>query len=143
MTLAKTQPIFCTLNFFSCIQIATMAKCRVIQSFAGNAIQTSADGLYLARHVALKIGLPQEVPAVTINRLCGSGFQCVVDACHVGNLRSFLVFYRFSQYALALHCLSKRTEYFLIFSPRKCFKQRESATRTCLECLLARTKRLM
>ena len=46
----------------------------------GNALQTSADAIYLARHVGLQAGLPQETPAVTINRLCGSGFQAVVSA---------------------------------------------------------------
>jgi acetyl-CoA acyltransferase 2 len=44
----------------------------------GNALQTSADAIYLARHVGLKAGLPQPVPAITLNRLCGSGFQAVV-----------------------------------------------------------------
>src|SRR5712671_4797738 len=46
----------------------------------GNVMQTSADAIYLARHVGLKAGLPQHVPALTVNRLCGSGFQAVVDA---------------------------------------------------------------
>src|SRR3954468_12987013 len=46
----------------------------------GNVIQTSADAIYLARHVGLRVGLPQHVPALTVNRLCGSGFQAVVDA---------------------------------------------------------------
>jgi acetyl-CoA acyltransferase 2 len=46
----------------------------------GNVIQSSKDAAYLARHVGLRIGLPQETPAVTINRLCGSGFQAVIDA---------------------------------------------------------------
>src|SRR3954465_14018405 len=46
----------------------------------GNVIQTSADAIYLARHVGLKAGIPQQVPALTVNRLCGSGFQAVVDA---------------------------------------------------------------
>jgi acetyl-CoA acyltransferase 2 len=46
----------------------------------GNALQTSADAIYLARHVGLQAGLPQEVPALTINRLCGSGFQAIVSA---------------------------------------------------------------
>src|SRR5205807_10347122 len=36
-------------------------------------LQTSADAIYCARHVGLKAGLPIEVPAVTVNRLCGSG----------------------------------------------------------------------
>ncbi len=43
----------------------------------GNVLQTSADALYLARHVGLRAGLPQEVPAVTVNRLCGSGFEAI------------------------------------------------------------------
>jgi acetyl-CoA acyltransferase 2 len=43
----------------------------------GNALQTSADAIYLARHVGLRSGIPQEVPAVTVNRLCGSGFQAL------------------------------------------------------------------
>lgn len=46
----------------------------------GNVAQTSADAIYLARHVGLKAGLPQRVPAVTVNRLCGSGFEALVQA---------------------------------------------------------------
>ena len=41
----------------------------------GNALQTSADAIYCARHIGLKAGLPIEVPAVTVNRLCGSGIR--------------------------------------------------------------------
>lgn len=48
----------------------------------GNVCQTSADAIYLARHVGLRIGLPQHVPAVTVNRLCGSGFEAVVQGAH-------------------------------------------------------------
>jgi len=44
----------------------------------GNVLQTSADAIYGARHVALKAGLPIEVPALTVNRLCGSGIQAAV-----------------------------------------------------------------
>ena len=39
----------------------------------GNALQTSGDAIYGARHVGLKAGVPREVPALTVNRLCGSG----------------------------------------------------------------------
>ena len=46
----------------------------------GNALQTSADALYGARHVGLKAGIPRTVPALTVNRLCGSGLQSVVTA---------------------------------------------------------------
>ncbi len=46
----------------------------------GNALQTSGDAIYGARHVGLKAGLGQHVPALTVNRLCGSGLQAVVTA---------------------------------------------------------------
>jgi acetyl-CoA acyltransferase 2 len=46
----------------------------------GNVLQTSADAPYLARHVGLRVGLPIETPAVTVNRLCGSGFEAVAQA---------------------------------------------------------------
>ncbi|HEX7078171.1 MAG TPA: acetyl-CoA C-acetyltransferase [Candidatus Eisenbacteria bacterium] len=44
----------------------------------GNALQTSGDALYGARHVGLKAGIPVPVPALTVNRLCGSGIQSVI-----------------------------------------------------------------
>src|SRR5271154_228259 len=46
----------------------------------GNVMQTSADALYGARHVGLKAGLKVETPAVTVNRLCGSGIEAVSQA---------------------------------------------------------------
>ncbi len=46
----------------------------------GNVMQTSADALYGARHVGLKAGLPVETPAVTVNRLCGSGMESISQA---------------------------------------------------------------
>jgi acetyl-CoA acyltransferase 2 len=46
----------------------------------GNVMHTSADALYGARHVGLKVGLAEEVPAVTVNRLCGSGIEAVSQA---------------------------------------------------------------
>ncbi len=49
----------------------------------GNALQTSADALYGARHVGLKAGLKAEVPALTVNRLCGSGMQSIVSAAQM------------------------------------------------------------
>lgn len=48
----------------------------------GNALQTSGDAIYGARHVGLKSGVPKEVPALTVNRLCGSGFEAIVQAGH-------------------------------------------------------------
>ena len=46
----------------------------------GNALQTSGDAIYGARHVALRAGLPIQVPALTVNRLCGSGIQSIISA---------------------------------------------------------------
>src|SRR5262250_1221541 len=49
----------------------------------GNAQQTTGDALYGARHVGLKAGLPIETPALTVNRLCGSGMQAIVNAAQM------------------------------------------------------------
>src|SRR5437899_13056556 len=46
----------------------------------GNVMQTSSDALYGARHVGLKAGLKIETPAVTVNRLCGSGIEAIAQA---------------------------------------------------------------
>jgi len=46
----------------------------------GNVLQTSSDAIYGARHVGLKTGLRIETPAVTVNRLCGSGIEAIVQA---------------------------------------------------------------
>ena len=48
----------------------------------GNVMQTSADAIYGARHVALKACVPVEIPALTVNRLCGSGIQAAVSGAH-------------------------------------------------------------
>ncbi len=48
----------------------------------GNVLQTSSDAIYLSRHVGLRAGVPVPVPAVTVNRLCGSGFEALVQAKH-------------------------------------------------------------
>lgn len=49
----------------------------------GNVIQSSRDAAYLARHVALHAGMPIEVPGLTLNRLCGSGFEAIVQAARM------------------------------------------------------------
>ncbi|HLF56582.1 MAG TPA: acetyl-CoA C-acyltransferase, partial [Thermoanaerobaculia bacterium] len=55
----------------------------VDHTIIGNALQTSSDAIYGARHVALKAGVPQEVPALTVNRLCGSGVQAILSGAHL------------------------------------------------------------
>ena len=47
--------------------------------YFGNVIQSSSDAAYLARHVGLQCGVPIASPALTINRLCGSGFETIIQ----------------------------------------------------------------
>ena len=49
----------------------------------GNVLQTSADAVYGARHIALKAGVPVDVPALTVNRLCGSGIQAAISGAQL------------------------------------------------------------
>lgn len=59
----------------------------------GNAQQTSGDALHGARHVALKAGLPVETPALSVNRICGSGIQSIVSGARMiqlGEVRTVL-----------------------------------------------------
>lgn len=55
-------------------------KERIDDVVFGNVMQTSADAIYLARHVGLRVGLPVATPALTLNRLCGSGLQAILTA---------------------------------------------------------------
>jgi acetyl-CoA C-acetyltransferase len=50
------------------------------QVVIGNVIQSSKDAVYLPRHIGLKVGVPIDVPALAVNRLCGSGLQAIVSA---------------------------------------------------------------
>lgn len=59
---------------------STLNADEIEQVILGNVQQTSADAIYGARHVGLKAGVPIEAPALTVNRLCGSGFQAVITA---------------------------------------------------------------
>jgi len=61
------------------IERSGLSSADIDQTIFGNAQQTSADAIYLARHVSLRAGVPNTAPALTINRLCGSGFQSIVS----------------------------------------------------------------
>jgi acetyl-CoA acetyltransferase family protein len=85
------------LRDFTAMELAAIASQEAIRragvdakdfdhAVFGNAQQTSGDSLYGARHVALKAGLPIEVPALTVNRLCGSGLQSIVSAAQMMQL---------------------------------------------------------
>lgn len=81
------------------LERASITPEEVQQTIFGNVLYTTNDSLYFARHVALKTGCRIETPALTVNRLCGSGFQAVVsgaleiitgesDVCLVGGAES-------------------------------------------------------
>jgi len=59
-----------------------VAKERIDDIVFGNVMQTSADAIYLARHVGLRAGIPMGTPALTLNRLCGSGLQAILTAAN-------------------------------------------------------------
>ena len=67
------------LSADAALEAAAVEPADVGHVFFGNALQTSADAIYLARHVGLRAGVPQEAGALTVNRLCGSGFQAIVS----------------------------------------------------------------
>lgn len=59
---------------------AGVAPTEVDECIFGNVVQTTPEDVYCARHIALRAGVPVQAPALTVNRLCGSGFQSVVTA---------------------------------------------------------------
>jgi acetyl-CoA acetyltransferase family protein len=82
------------LKDFSAIQLGAIAARAALERtgvppaavdhvIVGNVLQTSADAVYGARHVGLQAGLPVEVPALTVNRLCGSGIQAAISAAQM------------------------------------------------------------
>ncbi|MFJ8415628.1 acetyl-CoA C-acetyltransferase [Bacillus paramycoides] len=62
------------------IRKAKIAPEEIDQVIFGNVQQSSKDAHYLARHVGLKSGVPVHVPALTINRLCGTGVEAILTA---------------------------------------------------------------
>jgi acetyl-CoA acetyltransferase family protein len=81
------------------LETTGVAPGEIDHTIIGNALQTSGDAIYGARHVALKAGVPYARPALTVNRLCGSGIQAIVSgaqmiqlgeaqACLVGGMES-------------------------------------------------------
>jgi acetyl-CoA acetyltransferase family protein len=76
------------------VEAAGVEARHIDQVVYGNALQTSSDAVYLARHVGLAVGIPEERPALTVNRLCGSGFQaiaCGAQEILLGDARTALV----------------------------------------------------
>jgi len=85
------------LKDISAIELGTIASRAALEStgvapeeidhtIMGNALQTSGDAIYGARHVALKAGVPFDRPALTVNRLCGSGIQSIISGAQMVQL---------------------------------------------------------
>jgi acetyl-CoA acetyltransferase family protein len=76
------------------LEQAGVAADEIDHTVMGNALQTSGDAIYGARHVALKAGIPFDRPALTVNRLCGSGIQSIISGTQLiqlGEARTCLV----------------------------------------------------
>ncbi len=82
------------LRDFSAIDLGTIAAKGALEKSGlapdeighvvfGNVLQTSADAIYMARHIGLKSSVPISVPALTVNRLCGSGFEAIVQGARM------------------------------------------------------------
>jgi acetyl-CoA acetyltransferase family protein len=65
------------------LETTRVAPDEIDHTIFGNALQTSGDAIYGARHVALKAGIPYDRPALTVNRLCGSGIQSIISGAQM------------------------------------------------------------
>ena len=65
------------------LEQAGVSADEIDHTVMGNALQTSGDAIYGARHVALKAGIPFDRPALTVNRLCGSGIQSIISGAQL------------------------------------------------------------
>src|SRR5919109_1832320 len=65
------------------LEATTVSPDEIDHTVIGNALQTSGDAIYGARHVALKVGVPIDKPALTVNRLCGSGIQAIISGAQM------------------------------------------------------------
>jgi acetyl-CoA acetyltransferase family protein len=78
-----TEVELCALAARAALTRSEVGAEQVDHVVVGNAQQTSANAIYGARHVALKAGLPVRVPALTVNRLCGSGIQSIITGAQL------------------------------------------------------------
>jgi acetyl-CoA acyltransferase 2 len=67
----------------ACLLQAGLSGQDIEASVFGNVIQSSSDAIYLARHVALRLGASVSTPALTVNRLCGSGFEAIAQGAQL------------------------------------------------------------
>lgn len=76
------------------LEQAQVSATEIDHVIFGNVIHSTADSIYTPRHIGLKLGVPESIPALGVNRLCGTGFQVVIEAFHqmlAGDTRIALV----------------------------------------------------
>jgi acetyl-CoA C-acetyltransferase len=71
------------------LERAGLEGSRSIKSCSENVIHTAPEDMYMARVVGIKAGIPKEAPALTVNRLCGSGVQAIVSAAFQARIPRF------------------------------------------------------
>ncbi|MFZ4713113.1 MAG: thiolase family protein [Bacteriovoracaceae bacterium] len=72
--------VMCSQDLFKSSGI----DCKTIEHvILGNVVPSSTDTMYGARHLGLKLGMPIEVPAYNVNRLCGSGIEAIMGAARL------------------------------------------------------------
>ncbi|MDR3608538.1 MAG: acetyl-CoA C-acyltransferase, partial [Oligoflexia bacterium] len=80
-TLKDVHPVDLTVSAAqAALEQAKVSPNEIDHVIIGNVIPATGDAAYTPRHVGLKLGIPQSIPALGINRLCGSGFQVIVEA---------------------------------------------------------------
>ncbi len=57
-----------------------IAPSQIDHVIFGNVAPSTTDTMYAGRHLALKLGMPEQTPGYVVNRLCGSGIQVILDA---------------------------------------------------------------
>src|SRR5690606_27429128 len=64
----------------ACLEQAGLDPKDIDHVVVGNVVQSSSDAIYTPRHIGLNLGIPENVPALGVARLCGSGFQAWITA---------------------------------------------------------------
>src|SRR6185437_9695528 len=62
------------------LEQAQVAPSEIDHTIFGNVIHSAPDSIYSPRHIGLRLGIPEDRPALGVNRLCGTGFQVIVEA---------------------------------------------------------------
>ena len=62
------------------LEAAGVTPSKIEHVIFGSVLQSAPDSIYAPRHIGLRVGVPEAVPALGVNRLCGSGFQAIIEA---------------------------------------------------------------